>query len=121
MQDLPGAALAGQRTGLRFAIGQPVEARLAEASPRTGGMVFHLLQGAPAARPAAAKAAALILLLLLLLPATARAQEHFSREPVQAVLPVALGAVLERHLDLVSTGRARPLDPARARSAGASS
>ena len=55
LQDLPRRALAGQRTGSRFAIGQPVEARLAEASPRTGGMVFHLLQGAPAARPAGRK------------------------------------------------------------------
>jgi ribonuclease R len=39
--------LAGRRTGLTFSLGQPVEARLAEATPRTGGMVFHLMQGAP--------------------------------------------------------------------------
>jgi ribonuclease R len=61
LQDLPRRALAGQRTGLRFAIGQPVEARLIEATPRTGSMVFHLMQGMPApppgkaARPAARK------------------------------------------------------------------
>ena len=47
LQDLPRRALAGQRTGLRFALGQAVEVRLAEATPRTGGMVFHLLQGLP--------------------------------------------------------------------------
>jgi ribonuclease R len=44
-------ALSGQRTGLSFALGQQVEARLAEAAPLTGGMVFHLLQDIPP-RPA---------------------------------------------------------------------
>jgi ribonuclease R len=39
--------LAGRRTGLTFSLGQAVEARLVEATPRTGGMVFHLMQGAP--------------------------------------------------------------------------
>jgi len=39
--------LAGRRTRLTFALGQAVEARLAEATPRTGGMVFHILQGLP--------------------------------------------------------------------------
>jgi ribonuclease R len=48
LQDLPRHALAGQRTGLRFALGQAVEVRLAEAVPRTGGLVFHLMQGVPA-------------------------------------------------------------------------
>ncbi|RYJ00553.1 MAG: RNB domain-containing ribonuclease, partial [Acetobacteraceae bacterium] len=47
LQDLPRRALAGQRTGLRFALGQAVEVRLAEATPRTGGLVFHLMQGLP--------------------------------------------------------------------------
>jgi len=37
--------LAGRRTRLTFSLGQAVEARLAEATPRTGGMVFHILQG----------------------------------------------------------------------------
>lgn len=41
-------SLAGRRTGLTFTLGQPVEARLVEATPRTGGMVFELMQG-PAA------------------------------------------------------------------------
>ncbi len=40
-------ALAGERSGLRFALGEAAEARLAEANPLTGGMVFHLLQGMP--------------------------------------------------------------------------
>ncbi|MBP0463280.1 ribonuclease R [Roseomonas sp. PWR1] len=45
--------LAGRRTRLTFTLGQAVEARLAEATPRTGGMVFHLMQGLPArGRPA---------------------------------------------------------------------
>ncbi len=48
--------LAGRRTRLTFRLGDAVEARLAEASPRTGGMVFHLMQGLPErgrGRPAA--------------------------------------------------------------------
>ena len=40
--------LAGRRTRLTFTLGQAVEARLAEATPRTGGMVFHIMQGLPA-------------------------------------------------------------------------
>ncbi|MDB5374047.1 MAG: Ribonuclease [Belnapia sp.] len=51
LQDLPRRALAGQRTGLRFALGQAVEVRLAEATPHTGGMVFHVMQGSPASPP----------------------------------------------------------------------
>ena len=49
-------SLAGRRTRLIFRLGDAVEARLAEATPRTGGMVFHLMQGLPSrgrARPAA--------------------------------------------------------------------
>ncbi len=41
--------LAGRRTGLTFTLGQAVDARLSEATPRTGGMVFHLMQGDPRA------------------------------------------------------------------------
>jgi ribonuclease R len=40
--------LAGRRTRMTFTLGQAVEARLAEATPRTGGMVFHIQQGQPA-------------------------------------------------------------------------
>ena len=45
IEDEAGRALAGLRTGLRFTLGQAVEARLAEADPRTGSLVFHLLGG----------------------------------------------------------------------------
>jgi ribonuclease R len=41
--------LTGRRTGLAFRLAQEVEVRLAEASPITGGLVFHILQGAPPA------------------------------------------------------------------------
>jgi ribonuclease R len=55
IEDQATQSLLGQRTGLRFALGQEVEARLAQATPRTGGMVFHLMTGpgqAPARRGA---------------------------------------------------------------------
>ena len=38
--------LTGRRTRLAFRLAQEVEVRLAEASPVTGGLVFHILQGA---------------------------------------------------------------------------
>jgi ribonuclease R len=44
-EDQARHALFGQRTGLRFTLGQEVEARLVQATPRTGGMVFHLMTG----------------------------------------------------------------------------
>jgi ribonuclease R len=47
IEDEAGRALVGRRTGLRFTLGQAVEARLAAADPRTGSLVFHLLEGAP--------------------------------------------------------------------------
>jgi ribonuclease R len=40
-------ALRGRETRLTFRLAQEVEVRLAEASPVTGGIVFHILQGAP--------------------------------------------------------------------------
>jgi len=40
-------ALRGRETRLAFRLAQEVEVRLAEASPVTGGIVFHILQGAP--------------------------------------------------------------------------
>jgi ribonuclease R len=50
--DEAGRAMTGRNTGLTFTLGQAVEVRLAEATPRTGGMVFAILQGAPrASRP----------------------------------------------------------------------
>jgi ribonuclease R len=42
--------LTGRRTRLAFRLAQQVEVRLAEASPVTGGLVFHILQGMPNAR-----------------------------------------------------------------------
>jgi ribonuclease R len=51
MHDEASHSLAGRRTGLTFSLGEAVEVRLAEATPRTGGLVFHLMQGLPAARP----------------------------------------------------------------------
>jgi ribonuclease R len=38
--------LTGQRSRLAFRLAQEVEVRLAEASPVTGGLVFHILQAA---------------------------------------------------------------------------
>ncbi len=40
-------SLTGRRTNLVFRLAQDVEVRLAEASPVTGGLVFHVLQGMP--------------------------------------------------------------------------
>jgi ribonuclease R len=39
--------LTGSRTRLEFRLAQPVDVRLAEASPVTGGLIFHILQGVP--------------------------------------------------------------------------
>jgi ribonuclease R len=39
--------LTGRRTRLAFRLAQEVDVRLAEASPVTGGLVFHILQGVP--------------------------------------------------------------------------
>jgi len=43
-------ALKGRRTHLAFQLAQEVEVRLAEASPVTGGLVFHIHQGVPELR-----------------------------------------------------------------------
>jgi ribonuclease R len=39
--------LKGRRTRLAFRLAQEVEVRLAESNPVTGGLVFHIMQGAP--------------------------------------------------------------------------
>jgi ribonuclease R len=49
MHDEATASLNGRRTRLSFRLAQEVEVLLAEASPVTGGMVFHIMQGLPAA------------------------------------------------------------------------
>ena len=48
MHDEATATLNGRRSRLSFRLAQEVEVRLAEASPVTGGLVFHVMQGVPA-------------------------------------------------------------------------
>jgi len=45
MHDEAAQTLTGRRSGLTFRLAQEVEARLAEASPITGGLIFQLMQG----------------------------------------------------------------------------
>jgi ribonuclease R len=45
--DEKGQVLRGRSTHLAFRLAHEVEVRLAEANPVTGGLLFHLLQGAP--------------------------------------------------------------------------
>ena len=47
MHDDVTHTLSGRRTRISFRLAQEVEVRLAEASPVTGGLVFHIHQGAP--------------------------------------------------------------------------
>jgi ribonuclease R len=49
--DETGHGMTGRNTGLTFTLGQPVEVQLVSATPRTGGMVFRLMQGDPRAAP----------------------------------------------------------------------
>ena len=48
MHDERSQTLTGRRTGMMFHLAQPVDVRLSEASPITGGLVFQILQSAPA-------------------------------------------------------------------------
>jgi ribonuclease R len=50
MHDEAAATLTGRRSRLSFRLAQDVEVRLAEASPVTGGLVFHIMQGVPHGR-----------------------------------------------------------------------
>jgi ribonuclease R len=45
MHDEAAQTLTGRRSGLTFRLAQEVEARLAEASPITGGLIFQIMQG----------------------------------------------------------------------------
>jgi ribonuclease R len=54
MHDEAAHTLTGRRTGIVFRLAQEVEVQLVEATPVTGGLMFHILQGAPASRRAAA-------------------------------------------------------------------
>jgi ribonuclease R len=47
MHDDAAQTLTGRRSGLAFRLAEEVEVRLSEASPVTGGLVFHLMQGLP--------------------------------------------------------------------------
>jgi len=47
MHDERTQSLTGRRSNLTFRLAQEVEVRLSEASPLTGGLVFHILQGDP--------------------------------------------------------------------------
>jgi len=53
MHDEAAQALTGRRSGHSFRLAQEVEVRLSEASPVTGGLVFHIMQGAGAPRSGA--------------------------------------------------------------------
>jgi ribonuclease R len=46
--DERGHRLVGRSTGREYRLGAPVEARLKEANPATGGMIFELLEGGDA-------------------------------------------------------------------------
>jgi ribonuclease R len=48
-------ALVGERTGARWPLGMPVQVKLAEATPITGGLVFEMLSEPAAADPNAPK------------------------------------------------------------------
>jgi len=55
LHDETAQTLSGRRSGLTFRLAEAVEVRLAEASPVTGGLVFHVMQGmgtATTGRPA---------------------------------------------------------------------
>lgn len=45
MHDETAQTLSGRRSRISFRLAQEVEVRLSEASPVTGGLVFHILQG----------------------------------------------------------------------------
>jgi ribonuclease R len=51
MYDEATQTLSGRRTRQAYHLAQIVEARLSEASPVTGGLLFHLLGGSPQPKP----------------------------------------------------------------------
>ena len=53
MHDERAQTLTGRRSRLSFRLAQEVEVRLAEASPVTGGLIFHIMTGPGAARAGA--------------------------------------------------------------------
>ncbi|HEY0419325.1 MAG TPA: ribonuclease R, partial [Acetobacteraceae bacterium] len=55
LHDEAAQTLSGRRSRLSFRLAQQVEVRLSEASPVTGGLLFHILQGAPEMGPASVR------------------------------------------------------------------
>ena len=53
MHDERAQTLTGRRSRLSFRLAQEVEVRLAEASPVTGGLIFHIMAGTDAGPGAA--------------------------------------------------------------------
>ena len=51
VHDETQQALIGRRTGRSWRLAQPVEVRLAEAAPLTGGLTFHIQTASGAPRP----------------------------------------------------------------------
>ena len=112
--------LTGRRTRLAFRLAQEVEVRLAEASPVTGGLVFHILQGVPATVAAARGRRAsdrgsqvirigVLLLLLLVVPAhaqTVAARRRIRRRASSAeVYATALAFMAPRTLEPVAVSQ----------------
>jgi len=73
MHDEATQTLNGRRTRMTFRLAQEVEVRLAEATPITGGLVFHIMQGVPRATRGTARPS---------LPGKAAAKPGFTRTPV---------------------------------------
>ena len=51
MHDETAQTLTGRRSGISFRLAQEVDVRLSEASPVTGGLLFHIMQGASQGKP----------------------------------------------------------------------
>ncbi len=51
MHDETAQTLTGRRCGISFRLAQEVDVRLAEASPITGGLLFHILHSRPQSAP----------------------------------------------------------------------
>ena len=125
--------LTGRRTRLSFRLAQEVEVRLAEASPVTGGLVFHILQGGarralarqPASRGNGLGQVIRIGALLLLLLIATRACPTYPLLPAASTrcwsptfTPTALAFMAPRTLEPVPVSAAYHLGPAGAHGAG---
>ncbi len=110
--------LTGRRTRLAFRLAQEVDVRLAEASPVTGGLVFHILQGAPdrtsrqTAEGGAIQAQVIrvgvLFVLLLIAPAhaqTVAAPAGFDPHLISDVYATALAFMAPRTLEPVAVSQ----------------